>query len=407
MDANNAMFQAITTGQLDEISSLVNNGVANVNGKNQKGEPYILFATKCGNFEVVKCLKELGADINARGDDNISPLDAAAISGKPEDIKILKELGADTEAKNNNDQTPLFVAVLNGKAESVKMLKELGANVNPKDNSGGTPMFLLSTIPNNAEMIKFYATLGGDVNAMLPNDATPMFFAAATGQIANMECLKNLGARLDVKNNGGQTAMDFAESIGQSEAAQWLRANVVEPDNTFDREKYCEMFPDTEDEETIASDIKEEVNVAPTPTVSATPVSASNFEKKIAKRMSPWQGYISFWKNYASFNGRARRTEFWGATLFNGLIGGFGIPIFESIVFGLNFGNHTPLYWGYLLATIVPSFSISWRRLHDTGRSGANSLWGFTIIGMIPLLIWCCQDSAPEKNQFGTNPKEA
>jgi len=118
-----------------------------------------------------------------------------------------------------------------------------------------------------------------------------------------------------------------------------------------------------------------------------------------------WQGYLSFWKNYANFNGRARRTEYWGASLFNGIIGVIGISILDVAIFGLNFEDFGPLYWLYVLAIFIPNSAIAWRRLHDIGKCGANYLWCLTIIGIIPVLIWLCQDSTPGENRFGENPK--
>jgi ankyrin repeat protein len=42
-----------------------------------------------------------------------------------------------------------------------------------------------------------------------------------------MKCLKELGAKLDAKDNAGKTALDLANISGKAEAAAWLRANGV------------------------------------------------------------------------------------------------------------------------------------------------------------------------------------
>lgn len=68
------------------------------------------------------------------------------------------------------------------------------------------------------------AGLGIDVNADAGHGMTLMFFAAATGQVAIMQCLKALGAEVNV-NARGMTPLSIAESEGQIEAAKWLRAN--------------------------------------------------------------------------------------------------------------------------------------------------------------------------------------
>lgn len=68
-----------------------------------------------------------------------------------------------------------------------------------------------------------------------------------------------------------------------------------------------------------------------------------------------------FFNNYANFNGRSTRAEFWFATLFIFLVSAVCsvIPIIGWFAFIL-----------FSLAVIIPQISITVRRLHDTGRSG-------------------------------------
>jgi uncharacterized membrane protein YhaH (DUF805 family) len=62
--------------------------------------------------------------------------------------------------------------------------------------------------------------------------------------------------------------------------------------------------------------------------------------------------------------------------------------------------------WTYYLSTILPSFAVAVRRLHDTGRSG----WWFLIsliplVGAIWLLVMLTEDSQSGENRYGKNPK--
>ncbi len=104
--------------------------------------------------------------------------------------------------------------------------------------------------------------------------------------------------------------------------------------------------------------------------------------------------------NYANFNGRARRKEYWMFYLFN-MIFVFAIMAVDLFL-GLNF----VLYAIYLIAMIVPGLAVSVRRLHDTGKSG----W-FLLIALIPMigpiigLVFLCTDSNPEENEYGPCPK--
>ncbi|MDZ7658252.1 DUF805 domain-containing protein [Fodinibius sp.] len=120
--------------------------------------------------------------------------------------------------------------------------------------------------------------------------------------------------------------------------------------------------------------------------------------------------YIKVLKNYAEFEGRARRKEYWMFTLINFLI----YVALQAIM--VMFGGMDPessigvLITGilglYSLAVFIPSIAVGVRRLHDTGRSGWWLLISLVpIIGAIVLLVFLVQDSQPGANQYGENPK--
>jgi uncharacterized membrane protein YhaH (DUF805 family) len=104
-------------------------------------------------------------------------------------------------------------------------------------------------------------------------------------------------------------------------------------------------------------------------------------------------------KRYADFSGRSRRSEFWFywlgylllSIVLNVVARAIGTTII-SILVGL--------------AIVVPTVAVCVRRLHDTGRSGWWFLIGFTIIGLIPLLVFYVADSEPGTNAYGPSPKE-
>jgi len=59
------------------------------------------------------------------------------------------------------------------------------------------------------------------------------------------------------------------------------------------------------------------------------------------------------------------------------------------------------------LIAFLPGLAVGIRRLHDTNRSG----WWLLIIlvpiiGAIALLVFYCQDSDPNRNEYGVNPKD-
>ncbi|KRE92366.1 hypothetical protein ASG89_33210 [Paenibacillus sp. Soil766] len=110
--------------------------------------------------------------------------------------------------------------------------------------------------------------------------------------------------------------------------------------------------------------------------------------------------YLKVLTNYVGFSGRARRKEYWMFVLFNIIIS-IGLAIVESII-----GVDKFLSGIYSLAVLLPSLAVAFRRLHDTGKSGWWLLISLIpLIGSIILLIFFCQDSDDNDNQYGPNPK--
>jgi uncharacterized membrane protein YhaH (DUF805 family) len=100
-------------------------------------------------------------------------------------------------------------------------------------------------------------------------------------------------------------------------------------------------------------------------------------------------------KNYANFEGRATRQEYWMFYLFYVL---FSIAtVVADIVLGLGFLNVI-----YLLALFLPTIGVTIRRLHDIGKSG---WWNFIVliplVGVIWFLVLLCTDSQPSENEYG------
>ena len=111
--------------------------------------------------------------------------------------------------------------------------------------------------------------------------------------------------------------------------------------------------------------------------------------------------YVGCLKNYAKFDGRARRKEYWMFVLGNFIIG-FVLGFILGII-------GAPTYIGYIysLAVLVPSIAVTVRRLHDIGKSGVWYFINFIpCIGSIWLIVLLCQDSMPGENEYGVNPKE-
>lgn len=111
--------------------------------------------------------------------------------------------------------------------------------------------------------------------------------------------------------------------------------------------------------------------------------------------------YLKVLRQYADFNGRARRTEYWMFILFN-FIFAFAAAMLDQM-----FGSISVVASLYSLAVFIPSLAVGVRRLHDVDKSGWMILVGFIpVIGWIWLIILFATEGHPGVNQYGVNPKE-
>lgn len=106
--------------------------------------------------------------------------------------------------------------------------------------------------------------------------------------------------------------------------------------------------------------------------------------------------------NYANFNGRARRSEYWFFALF-----AFLVYVVAYIIDAVA-GTYPIFYLVAALALLLPGLSMGVRRLHDTGKSGFMILLGLIpIVGAIILLVFFVAEGTRGDNQYGPDPKGA
>ena len=117
----------------------------------------------------------------------------------------------------------------------------------------------------------------------------------------------------------------------------------------------------------------------------------------------------SYFKNYVTFRGRARRSEYWYSVLFTVLAStaiGIIAPGHREMMGDWSVDQTSALSNLWSLATFLPSLAITWRRLHDVNKSGSWFFFIFLpIVGWVLLLIQLVKDSDSGANQYGESVK--
>jgi uncharacterized membrane protein YhaH (DUF805 family) len=128
--------------------------------------------------------------------------------------------------------------------------------------------------------------------------------------------------------------------------------------------------------------------------------------------MSFAEAIRSCYGKYATFSGRARRSEYWFFQLFFWLVYiaffaliGVGNAFPQGATRGLFVGLVGLAFIAFVLGSFLPHLSVLVRRLHDGDRSG----WWYWIalvplVGAILLLVWFCTKGTDGSNRYGPDP---
>lgn len=126
-------------------------------------------------------------------------------------------------------------------------------------------------------------------------------------------------------------------------------------------------------------------------------------------------------RKYATFEGRARRSEYWLFSLFlflSGIPVGILLMIAGVGVAGAANSDSAAgagaagisailllLIGVFYLAMFIPSLAVSVRRLHDSDKSGWLMLLCLIPFGSLVILIFTLLDGTPGPNRYGEDPK--
>merc|ERR1712134_110205 len=164
-------------------------------------------------------LRSLIKELDAKG---VTALMACAREDFVEGATYLLENEADINIVNHDFKSALTTAVLFGQDSIAELLLANGANVAVKDRSGSNLLF------SAADSVKcLQVILGQDViDPNERNDAgwTPLHKIASVNQTSSAaECVKTLidnGAKIDIKDNNGNTPLCLAVIMGNVEACK-------------------------------------------------------------------------------------------------------------------------------------------------------------------------------------------
>jgi ankyrin repeat protein len=205
-----------------------------------------------------------GAEVDARGSGNTTPLYLAAKQDRAEVAGVLIAHGADVEARTRSRFTPLYIAAEGGNPNVARVLLAHGADVRASDKDGITPFprsmqalkvayLLTSDSPSSVELRRQASLVGqrlaheranmrqakgkwsevavllidcgADVNVTIPGSAdtdTPLLVASTVGDRALVAALIGRGADVNGARGANETPLHSAIAESHEDVAELL-----------------------------------------------------------------------------------------------------------------------------------------------------------------------------------------
>ena len=249
------MYAALFDGP-DFVKALVDRG-ANVNAANKYGSTALMWAA--GQTPNVKLLLDRGADVKARATGGVTALVVATRFGNGEAMRLLIAAGSDLKTQDTRahlitgaygiaapagrdilrangvvpassaDFTNPVMARMLSVAGPDYVSRLLDSGADPGEQvpliTLSMPTFFMASRAGHVEAMRAFVAHGVDPKAVGPRGWTPLMLAAGgdTPSIKAMQQLLDWGVVLNAKDEDGRTALDWAETRGDTETVSFLK----------------------------------------------------------------------------------------------------------------------------------------------------------------------------------------
>ena len=239
------LIQCIENGDSNAARDIIESGRVDLNERYRLGRSALHLCLNYNRIEIAEMLIVNGCDINARDVYGYTTLNRSVYANNLQMAKLLIANGCDLNVGNNNGYTALHSCVFENKPVFAELLIMSGCNMGARDVNGSTALdhainsnrdamiavltmqrtpLLIAAGSDNIVRAEELVDEGCDINEISAHGMTAMHAAAKYGGLACAELLIFNGARLDIADDSGRTALDYPNTREDIQSMKDMRA---------------------------------------------------------------------------------------------------------------------------------------------------------------------------------------
>ena len=211
------LFEAIRSGDLAQVRSLLSADPSLASGRNESGASALLFSVYTGRREIRDLLLASGATMD---------LYEAASAGDLGRVKHFVEPNPSLANSYSPDGFPVFaLACFFGHLEIARFLAEKGADIHATASNGtGYNALTAAVAAGRTETVQWLLERGLDPNYRYGPGYSPLLTAAANGHVEILKLVLAHGADPHATSDDGKSALVLATERDHPQVADLLRA---------------------------------------------------------------------------------------------------------------------------------------------------------------------------------------
>ncbi len=206
----NLLLEAIMAGDRDRIDRLISK-IEKPDAVNEQGYSALSVAAAAGDEKTATELFRIGAGVDARARDLMTPLMVAVAERRTGMVGLLLESGANPNAENVDGGTPLMFACSRGDLIIAEHLAKNGADVNRVDAQKYSPL-MITAMRGHLEITKLLLDEDADPSLLNEDGEGAMMLSVFSGKAGVTALLLEEDSREEQRSAALQLACDRGET---------------------------------------------------------------------------------------------------------------------------------------------------------------------------------------------------